>query len=112
MRNARCVATGDPPFLINSSIIKAQCSSNHTMVYIENGTYTAVRRRALYHFIRCPPEAMTHPNRGVLSAASCISIRIGFINSNNFLRESKLLHWALSATALALGTNERVVYEI
>jgi len=41
------------------------------MVYIENGTYTAVRRRALHHCTRSPPEAMTLPNWSVLSAASC-----------------------------------------
>ena len=41
------------------------------MVYIENGTYTAVRRRAPHHCTRFPPEAMHLPNWGVLSAASC-----------------------------------------
>ena len=71
-RNARCVATGDPPFLINSSTIKAQCSPDHAMVYTENGTYTAVRRRAPHHCTRSPSEAMPLPNRGVLSAAPCI----------------------------------------
>ena len=29
MRNARCVATGDPPFFINPSTINARCSPNH-----------------------------------------------------------------------------------
>jgi len=71
MRSARCVVTGDPPFFINSSRIKAQCSPNHVMGYIENGTYTVVRRRALYYCMRSSPEATTLPNRGVLSAASC-----------------------------------------
>jgi len=33
------------------------------MVYTENGTYTAVRRRAPHHCRRSPPEAMTLPNR-------------------------------------------------
>jgi len=41
------------------------------MVYTENGTYTAARRRAPDHCTRSPPEAMTLPNRGVLSAAPC-----------------------------------------
>ena len=59
-------------FFINSSTIKARCSPNYAMVYIENGTYTAVRRRALHHCTRSPPEAMTLPNRRVLSAAPCI----------------------------------------
>jgi len=71
MRNARCVATGDPPFFINSSTIKARCSPDHAMVYTENGTYTAFRRRAPHHSTRSPPEAMPLPNRGVLSAAAC-----------------------------------------
>ena len=71
MRNARCVATGDPPFFINSSTIKARCSPNHAMVYIENGTYTAVRRRAPHNSTRSPPEAMPLPNLGFLSAAPC-----------------------------------------
>ena len=73
MRNARCVATGDPPFFISSSTIKARCSPDHAMVYTENGTYTAVRRRAPHHCTPSPPEAMPLPNRGVLSAALCIS---------------------------------------
>ena len=64
MPNARCVATGDPPFFINSSTIKARCSPNHTMIYIENGTYTAVRRRASHHCTRSLPEAMTLPKWG------------------------------------------------
>ena len=72
MRNARCVATSDLPFLINSSTIKAGCSPDHAMVYTENGTYTAVRRRIPHHCTRSPPEAMPLPNRGVLSAALCI----------------------------------------
>ena len=71
MRNARCVATGDPPFFINSSTIKAQYSPNHAMVYTENGTYTAVRQRTPHHCTRSPPEAMPLPNWGVLSAAPC-----------------------------------------
>ena len=74
MRNARCVATGDPPFFINSSTIKVRCSPNHIMVYNENGTYTAVRQRALHHCTRSPPEAMTLPNRSVLSAAPCSTV--------------------------------------
>jgi hypothetical protein len=41
------------------------------MVYIENGTYTAVRRRAPHHCTRSPPEAMPFQTRGVLSAALC-----------------------------------------
>ena len=73
MRNARCVATGDPPFFVNSSTIEVRCSPNHTMVYIENGMYTAVRRRAFHHCRCSPPEAMTLPNWGVLSAAHCNS---------------------------------------
>ena len=73
MRIARCVATGDPPFFINPSTIKVRCSPNHAMVYIENGTYPAVRRRASYHFTRSPPEAMILQNWGVLSAAPCTS---------------------------------------
>jgi len=40
-------------------------------VYIENGTYTAVRRRAPYHCTPSPPEAMPLPNQGVLSAGPC-----------------------------------------
>ena len=55
MRNARCVATGDPPFLINSSTIKVRCSAGHAMVYTENGTYTSVRRRALHPKL-CPSQ--------------------------------------------------------
>jgi len=43
------------------------------MVYTENGTYTAVRRRAPHHCTRSPPEAMPLPNQGVLSAAPCIT---------------------------------------
>ena len=43
------------------------------MVYIENGTYTAIRQRAPHHCTRFPPEAMSLPNRGVLSAAHCTS---------------------------------------
>ena len=69
MRNARCVVTGDPPFFINSSTIKARCSSNHAMVYTENGTYTAARWRAPHHCTRFPPEAIPLQNWGVLSAA-------------------------------------------
>jgi len=46
------------------------------MVYIENGTYTAIRRRAFHHCMRSPPEAMPLPNWGVLSAAHIISITI------------------------------------
>jgi len=57
--------------VVNSSTIKARCSPNHAMVYIENGTYTAVRRRALQYYKRSSPEAMTLPNWGVLSVASC-----------------------------------------
>jgi len=72
MRNARCVASGDLPFFINSSTIKARCSPNDTMIYIENGTYTAVRRRAQHHCTLFLPEAMILSNWGVLSAASCI----------------------------------------
>ena len=72
MRNARCVATGDPPFFINSSTMKARYSPNHAMVCTENGTYTAVRRGAPHHYTRSPPEAMPLPNWGVLSAAPCI----------------------------------------
>ena len=56
MRNARCVATGHPPFFINSWTINAHCSSNHAMLYSENGTYTAVRRRAPYHSICSHPK--------------------------------------------------------
>ena len=41
------------------------------MVYNENGTYTAVRRRAPQHCIRSLPGAMPLSNRSVLSAASC-----------------------------------------
>ena len=41
--DARCVATGDPPFFVNSSKIKARCSPDHATVYTANGTYTAVR---------------------------------------------------------------------
>ena len=74
MRNARCVATGDPQFFINPSTIKARCSSNHAMVYTENGTYTAVRWRAPDHCTRSSPEGMPLSNWGVLSAASCISV--------------------------------------
>ena len=82
MRNARCVATGDPPFFINSSTIKTRCSPNHAMVYIENGTYTAVRRRAPHHCTRFPPEAIPLPNRGVLSAAFCSCSLLGIFNQN------------------------------
>ena len=42
------------------------------MVYTENGTYTAVRRRAPHHCTPSTTEALTLPNRGVLSAAPCI----------------------------------------
>jgi hypothetical protein len=70
-RNARCIATGDPPFFINSSAIKARCVPDHAMVYTENGTYTAVRRRAPHHCTRSLPEAMPLRNRRVLSAAPC-----------------------------------------
>jgi len=58
-------------FFINSSTVKARCSPNHAMVYTENGTYTAVRRRTPHHCTRSPPEAMPLPNWGVLSAAPC-----------------------------------------
>jgi hypothetical protein len=58
-------------FLINSSTIKARCSPDHAMLYTENGTYTAVRRRAPHHCTRSPPEAMLQ-NRGILSAATCV----------------------------------------
>ena len=64
-----------PAIFINSSTIKVRCSPNHAMVYTENGTYTAVRRRAPHHCTRSPPEAMTLPNRGVLSAAPCSNSR-------------------------------------
>ena len=74
MRNARCVATGDPPFCINSSTIKARSSPDHAMVYTENGTYTAVRRRAPHHCTPTQKEAMPHTNRGVISAAPSISV--------------------------------------
>jgi len=59
-------------FFINSSTIKARCSPNHAMVYTENGTYTAVRRRTPHHCTRSPFEDMPLPNRGVLSAATFI----------------------------------------
>jgi hypothetical protein len=72
MRNARSVATGDPPFFKNSSTIKARCSPDHAMEYTENDTYTAVRRHAPHHCTRSQTEAMPLPNRGVLSAAPCI----------------------------------------
>ena len=55
MRNASCVATGDPPFFINSSTTKARCSPDHAMVYTENGTYTAVLRCAPYPKL-CPSQ--------------------------------------------------------
>jgi hypothetical protein len=55
MRNARCVATGDPPCFINPSTIKARCSPDHAMVFTENGTYTAVQRRAP-HPKPCPSQ--------------------------------------------------------
>ena len=61
-----------PTIFYKLSTIKAWCSPNHTMVYTENGTYTAVWRRP-HHCTRSPPEAMTLPNRGVLSAAPCIT---------------------------------------
>ena len=48
-----------------------RCSPNHAMVYTENGTYTAVRRRVPHHCTRSTPEAMPLPNRRVLSAAPC-----------------------------------------
>ena len=51
-----CVATGDPPFFINSSTMKARYSPDYAMVYTENGTYTAVRRRAPHHCTPSPPE--------------------------------------------------------
>jgi len=35
MRNARCVATGDPPFFLNSSTIKARFSQNHAMCTLQ-----------------------------------------------------------------------------
>ena len=44
------------------------------MVYTENGTYTAVRRRAPHHCTHSPPEAMPLSNGGVLSAAPCTLI--------------------------------------
>ena len=50
------------------------------MVYNENGTYTAVRRRATHRCTRSPPEAMPLPNRGVLSAAPC-TIKSQFMDS-------------------------------
>ena len=74
MRNARCVATSDPQFFINSSTIKTRCSSNHAMVYIKNGTYSAIWRRSLHHCMCFSPEAMPLPNWGVLSAAPCNKI--------------------------------------
>ena len=67
-----------PAIFINSSAIKARCSSNHAMIYTENGTYTAVRRRALHYCTRSSPEAMPLQNRGVLSAASCIILSVHF----------------------------------
>ena len=70
--DARCVATGDPPFFINPSTIKAWCSADHAKVYNENGTYSAVRRRAPHHWTPSPSEAMHLPNREVLSDAPCI----------------------------------------
>jgi len=86
MRNAHCVATGDPPFFINSSTIKAQCSPNHAMVYTENGNYTAVRRRAPHHCTLSPPEAMPLPNWGVLSAAPCSTHQLlAYANDVNIL---------------------------
>ena len=66
-------------FFINSLKINARCSPNHAMVYTENGTYTAVRRRAPHHCKRSPPEATPLPNRGVLSAAPCISVQFLFL---------------------------------
>jgi len=82
MRNVRRVATGDPPFLINSSTIKDRCSPDHAIVYTENGTYTAVRRHAP-HPMLCPL-----PNQGVLSAAPCTScIRLN--NGANQQRQSQ-----------------------
>ena len=44
----------------------------------ENGTYTVVRRWDSHHCTRSPPEAMTLPNWGVLSAAPC---SLGFVKS-------------------------------
>jgi len=60
-----------PAIFINSSTIKERCFPNHTMVYIENGTYTAIRRLSPHYCTRSPPEAMTLPNCSVLSAAPC-----------------------------------------
>jgi hypothetical protein len=59
------------------------------MVYTENGTYTAVRRRAPHHCTSSPPEAMPLPNRGVLSAAPCITLIKAFENKL-WLREFQL----------------------
>ena len=81
-KRRRCVVTSDLPFFINSSTIKALCSPDHAMVYTENGTYTAVRRRAPHHCTRSQPEAMPHPNRGVLSAAPCITDCFCHINTD------------------------------
>ena len=60
-----------PAIFYKLSTIKDRCSPNHSMDYIENGTYTAVRRRAPHHCTRSSPEAMTLLNRGILSAALC-----------------------------------------
>jgi hypothetical protein len=50
--------------------------TDHAMVYTENGTYTAVQRRAPHHCMCPPPEAMPLLNRGVLSAAPVYKLLI------------------------------------
>jgi len=79
-----------PAIFYKLSTIKARCSPNHTMVYTENGTYTAVRWRAPHHCTRSPPEGMALPNRSVLSAATCTSI----------LRSLRLMCWIISWVVL------------
>ena len=76
-----------PVIFINSSTINARYSSNHAMVYFENGTYTAVRWRTFHYCKRSPPEAMTLPNWGILSAALCIWLP--FVTSCRYLDERR-----------------------
>ena len=75
------------------------------MVYTENSMYTAVRQHALHHCMRSSPEAMTLPNRGVLSAAPCTMRNISYISCTEKQNTQNLC-------SITFFKKNRAIYEI
>jgi len=71
LRNALCVAITDSLFLKNVSTTKPWCSPDQPMALSENGKTTANQRDPSHHCTPSTARAVTHPNVGVISAASC-----------------------------------------